>query len=302
MNIIERAGRQLGLKPSKSLVERAADHLSGAALSDGETAKASAGVSGPEAVRIVRPRRETPQQIEIDFDRLRKMGFALPGEQSPLAEQFRLIKRPLLSAAFSCSQTPPSRNANVIMVTSANPGEGKTFVATNLAFSMASEHDLHVLLIDADFPNPAVPRVLGFEASTGLVDVVSDSSIDLADALIRTNIDNLTLLASGPTRPGSSELLASARMARFVDEISARYPDRITIFDSPPVLARSEPIILSKHVGQVVIVMEAERTSRTALDETIELIGSDRIAGVVLNKAPAVGREQFGSYYGIYGH
>jgi exopolysaccharide/PEP-CTERM locus tyrosine autokinase len=303
MNIIERAGRQLGLKSTKSLVEIAA-----ARLADVETLvkpQAPADSIEPTAPRPTRspqpPRlpRATQRQATIDFERLRRMGFALPGDQSAVAEEFRIIKRPLLSAAFS-AERPRPRNANVILITSARPHEGKTFISTNLAISMASEHDLHVLLIDADFPHPEIPAVLGIKAEAGLIDVVSEPFLDLAEALIRTNIDNLTLLPSGPKRRGATELLASARMASFVDDIAARYPDRIIIFDSPPALARSEPIVLARHVGQVVLVVEAERTPRAAVEEAIGMIGSERITGVVLNRAPSIVQDQFGSYYGAY--
>jgi protein-tyrosine kinase len=295
MSGIEGAERQLGQR-RQSLMERAAAHLSSlersAALGSDATGAARPHTGGPP--------RETGRRIEIDFERLRRMGFALPGDQSPMAEEFRLIKRPLLTAVHAPRAASSSRNSNVFLITSAHPNEGKTFVATNLAFSIASEHDFHVVLIDADFPNPAIPNLLGFERGSGLVEVVSGAA-DLPDVLIGTNIENLTLLSSGQAHPVSSELLASGRMARFVDEISARYPDRIVIFDTPPVLVRSDPIALAKHVGQVVLVMEAERTSRAALDEAIELIGPERIGGVVLNKAPALAREHFGKFYGRYG-
>lgn len=297
MNLIERAGRQLGLKSDRSVVEKAAERLAGAKL--GAPPQPHADALEPQE-RSAKPRRETRRQVTLDFDRLRGMGFALPGDQSSIAEEFRLIKRPLLSAAQTTGPAS-AKNANVVMVTSAHPDEGKTFVAVNLAFSMASEHDLHVLLIDSDFPNPEIPDVLDFQAEAGLIDVVSEPYLDLADAMIRTNIDNLTLLPAGLKRAGSTELLASARMARFVDEISGRYRDRIIIFDSPPVLVRSEPMVLAKHVGQVVFVIEAERTARTAFEEAISLIGGERIGGVVLNKAPSVAQDQFGRYYAGYG-
>jgi receptor protein-tyrosine kinase len=304
MSIVERAGKRLDSQPAKSLVELAADRLSAAvpdAVIAGDTR-----VADEKKPSVSRARadsgRETRRQITIDFDRLRSMGFALPADQSAIAEEFRLIKRPLLSIAFS-EDGSARENRNVIMVTSAVPNEGKTFVATNLALSMASEHDVHVLLVDADVAKPSIPRVFGFEAETGLVDAVANDAIDVADILVGTNIENLTILPAGPARPGTSELLASARMVRFVSDISRRYSNRIIIFDSPPVLARSEPIVLAKHVGQVVLVVEAERTSRTAIDEALALLGPDRVGGVVLNKAPhVIGNEGFGQgYYGYYG-
>ena len=222
MNIIERAGKRLGVKPIKSHVELAADRLS-ASQRDIATPDATLAASkmrpGQSAVLATR-HQETRRQITIDFDRLRAMGYAPPADQSAVAEEFRLIKRPLVAVALG--QTPSTRaNHNVIMITSAAPNEGKTFVATNLAFSMASEHDVHVLLVDADVAKPSMPRVLGFDAEMGLVDAVRDETIDLADILVRTNIENLTLLPSGRSRPGVSELLASARMANFVCNMGA---------------------------------------------------------------------------------
>jgi protein-tyrosine kinase len=277
MNIIERAGKRLGLNPATA--QRA-------------TATMRVAVNAPP----VGARRETRRQITIDFDRLREQGFALPVDQTALAEELRLIKRPLLSAAFAQGLTAVE-NSNLIMVTSANPKEGKTFTAINLALSMASEHDVHVLLIDADVANPSIPGILGFEAETGLIDAVTDASIDLADVMIRTNIDNLIVLPAGRPRPGASELLASARMTRFVNEIAKRYADRLILFDSPPVLARSEAMVLAQHVGQVVFVVEAERTSRTAMSEALGMIGNAKLGGVVLNKTPQIPLQEGFGYY-----
>ncbi len=326
MNIIERAGKRLGLTPGKSLVEKAAERLAGEGLS-GELRSGAAGLHPPAAPTgaphgaaapapiasgiaetsliekgLAAPRggavlkkRETRRQSTIDFARLKEKGFALPVDQTALAEELRLIKRPLLSAAFARG-AQEVENSNLIMVTSANPNEGKTFIATNLALSMASEHDVHVLLIDADVANPSIPEVLGFEAEVGLIDAVSDSSIDLADVMIRTNIENLVVLPSGRSRPGASELLASARMTRFVNDIAKRYADRVIIFDSPPMLARSEAMVLAQHVGQVVFVVEAERTSRTAVNEALGMIGQ-KLGGIVLNKTPQIPLQEGFGYY-----
>jgi receptor protein-tyrosine kinase len=340
MNIIERAGKRLGLTPGKSLVEKAAERLAhdglGGGLSgagglhppapqpspkpspkSGSTigaaaplAKAETGhaeslvekaekglgeksLGAPRAAAL--KKRETRRQSTIDFARLKEKGFALPVDQTALAEELRLIKRPLLASAFARG-IQEVENSNLIMVTSANPNEGKTFIATNLALSMASEHDVHVLLIDADVANPSIPTVLGFEAEEGLVDAVSDPSIDLADVMIRTNIENLVVLPSGRPRPGASELLASARMTRFVNDIAKRYADRVIIFDSPPMLARSEAMVLAQHVGQVVFVVEAERTSRTAVNEALAMIGQ-KLGGVVLNKTPQIPLQEGFGYY-----
>jgi receptor protein-tyrosine kinase len=216
-----------------------------------------------------------------------------------VAEEIRLIKRPLLTNAFA---TPKRvENANLIMVTSAGPSEGKTFVAANLALSMASEHDVHVLLIDADVAKPSVPRIFDFKAEIGLLDVVEDPSLDLADVLIRTSIEDLSILPAGRYSTLSNELLASARMVSFVNDIARRYNDRIVIFDSPPLLARTEPSVLARHVGQIVFVVQAEKTSRVAMNEALSLLGKDKLGGVVLNRTHSLyGSERFGQYYRYY--
>ena len=304
MNIIERAGKRLGLNPSKSLVEKAAERFEAADVAAEVAARAPSAAAArpalrapsPSAGREVGARRETRRQATIDVERLRRLGFALPVDQTALAEELRLIKRPLLGAAFAQGGSGVE-NSNLIMVTSANPKEGKTFTAINLALSMASEHDVHVLLIDADVANPSIPALLGFEAEVGLIDAVSDATIDLADVMVRTNIDNLIVLPAGRPRPGASELLASARMTRFVNDIAKRYADRVILFDSPPVLARSEAMVLAQHVGQVVFVVEAERTSRTAMSEAVGMIGGNKLGGVVLNKTPQIPLQEGFGYY-----
>src|ERR1700758_2588895 len=203
MSIVERAGKRLDSQPAKSLGELAADRLSaagpGAVVADDTRAADEKKPSVSPAREDLG--RETRRQIAVDFDRLRSMGFALPADQSAIAEEFRLIKRPLLGMALS-KDGPARENRNVIMITSAAPNEGKTFVATNLALSLASEHDVHVLLVDADVAKPSIPRLLGFEAEVGLVDAVADGAIDIADMLIRTNIENLTILPAGHAKPG----------------------------------------------------------------------------------------------------
>ena len=303
MDLIERAGQKLGIPTRKSLVEKVADRA--------EPAPA-APVAPPPVVEVPRaglPRqaeaeaaadkRRSRQFLEIDMERLREMGFAPPGDQSIVAEEIRLIKRPLLTNAFAASKRV--ENANLIMVTSAGPSEGKTFVAANLALSMASEHDVHVLLIDADVAKPSVPRIFDFKAEIGLLDVVEDPSLDLADVLIRTSIEDLSIMPAGRYSTLSNELLASARMVSFVNDIARRYNDRIVIFDSPPLLARTEPSVLARHVGQIVFVVQAEKTSRAAMNEALSLLGKDKLGGVVLNRTHSLyGSERFGQYYRYY--
>lgn len=287
MNLIERAGRRLaeaqGRRPEETR-ELPGDPMQGPGL---------------RADAPGRVRQNNQQYVELDIQRLRGMGYTVPADQSALAEEFRLIKRALLDAAFGKARDE-SGNPNLIMVTSCAPNEGKTFTAINLALSMAFEHDTRVLLLDADVVKPSIPRVLGFEAKRGLIDAVLDPSIDLADVLIRSSVKNLMLLAAGQSTALSSELLASAKMAHFVDEIAKRFADGVVVLDSPPVLARSEATVLARHVGQIVFVVEAERTSKAVIEDALRLLDRKRVRFIMNKAAPAPLRGGFGKYYYPY--
>lgn len=298
MNLIERASRRMGRNAEKSVVEKAAERLTAPASNPaaGAQTRQEVGAAGVAADGAMSAERSTQQQITVDLERLRGMGMAPPGEESVLGDEIRIIKRPLIDNVFSAT-APRLENANLIMVTSAGPNDGKTFVASNLAMSIASEHGVHVLLIDADLTHPSVPRTFGFEANRGLIDAVASATPDLTDILIRTNIDNLTLMPAGRHVALANELLASQKMGHFVNDIARRYPDRIIIFDSPPLLARSEASVLAKHVGQIVFVVEAERTTRSAITDALRLVDQQKYIGFVLNKTPsAFLREGFGQY------
>jgi len=235
----------------------------------------------------------------IDFARLQDAGFITPTVvDSPLLNEFRLIKRPLIQNALGRSAGPIA-HGNLIMVTSSLPGEGKSFVALNLALSIAAEVDSTVLLVDADVVIPALPKLLGIEPDKGLMDVLSEPALGLGDVLLRTNVSRLALLLAGTPHRGASEWLASDAMTRLLKEISSRYPDRIVVFDSPPLLATTESRVLASRMGQVVVVVEAERTTHGVLESALSTLEACPVVMTVLNKAH---EPDAGSYYGYYGH
>jgi receptor protein-tyrosine kinase len=248
--------------------------------------------------------RRTRNRVKLDMEGMRAAGVVTSyTDRSHIAEEFRLIKRPLLLKAFA---QPPDdiANGNLIMVTSSRAGEGKTFCAVSLAMSIAQERDLTVLLVDADVAKPDIPRVLGIETNKGLVDLIADDhdSLDLSDVLVRTDLENLTLLPAGRQHHLATELLASEKMDKFVKDIARRYSDRVVIFDSPPVLQSSVPGVLALHVGQVLFVVEAEHTGQPSVDTALGLISSCKDISLLLNKAPQSGKnDRFGAYYG-YGY
>ncbi len=238
----------------------------------------------------------------INLARLHRMGVVAPdAEKSQIAEEFRIIKRPLIANAFG-QGTARVKNGNMIMITSALPGEGKSFCAINLAISMALEMDRTVLLIDADVAKPRVPEYLGIHADKGLLDVLQDKNLKLSDVMIKTDIAKLTILPAGRTYKRATELLASDAMTRLVEDIGNRYPDRIILFDSPPLLATSEAGVLATHMGQIVMVVEAERTSQEAVREALSHLQSCDVVNMLLNKAtPTPGADYYYGYYGSYG-
>lgn len=257
-------------------------------------------VQGPTPAAVPR----TSRQVKLDFDRLRRLGVITPNtpDTTQIAEEFRIIKRPLLLKAFGESVGFAQGNNHLIMVTSARPGEGKTFVSMNLAMSMASEQNLNVLLIDADVKNPSLPRLMGLETDKGLLDVLTDDALDLSDVILRTDIENLSFIPTGRPHQQSTELFASRKMAGLVQDIARRYNDRVVIFDAPPVLASSEPGVLALHVGQMVFVVESEVTSRRAVEEALAHVKGCGNISLVLNKSRSwLGKAQFGTYYGYPG-
>jgi protein-tyrosine kinase len=251
----------------------------------------------PEA-RPARPESRTSRTVQVDRDRLRKQSIITPdGERTPIAEGFRRIKRQILARAHNPKASAP---ANLVMVTSALPGEGKTFCAINLAISIALEMDHNVLLVDADVAKPNVLEVLGLNAEVGLIDLLRDRRIALADVMYKTDIGKLTLLPRGTAHKHATELLASGAMDELLGELSERYRDRIVVFDSPPLLAASEAATLAGKMGQIVIVVEAGKTTQAALKAALGHVDSSKVAGLVLNKGhgPGLGYGDYGYGYG----
>ena len=230
-------------------------------------------------------------------DRLHERRMLVPGSSEvQMLEEYRRIKRPVL---MNIANNPDQENANLIMVTSSSPAEGKTFTSINLAISIAMELDKTVLLVDADVHKPAASDILGVGDRPGLVDVLSSEDVSLASVLVKTDIPSFSLLPVGKERIDANELLSSNAMAELMRELSHRYHDRVIIIDTPPVLVANEAAVLSNLVGQVIVVVEAEKTKKTLLDDALSAITlRNKSVGLVLNKARI--RPDRYSYYGSY--
>jgi len=252
-------------------------------------------VAEPETPVVEAPERVS-REVAIDLDRLGALGYLTPiPVNRSLADELRVIKMQLIkNVELATSQ---GQRGNLILVTSAVPGEGKTFFSMNLAMSLAMEVDRHALLVDADVLRPSVVSRYGIEAPLGLLDLMTRPELDVADVMLRTNVPKLSLLPAGTPTHKSTELLASAGMEQLLTELSERYADRLVIFDAPPLLVATEARLLAQRVGQVVMVVEANRTDSHAVAQAFAAVESCPLVSSVLNRCPS---PSAGSAYGYY--
>ena len=302
------------IKSSGSLVERAAEMYDfGAALRGTSAPVVPADEVAPVAAPItavpvtyaaaMQPRAQysaTTRVAEINRERLAAHNFIAPdGPVSGLSEEFRIVKRQLLLAARGGKGVDAVPHGERILVCSANPDEGKTYCAINLALSMASEKDNRVLLVDADFAKPSVLSTLGIEGGPGFMDALADDSVEAESFIIETDIEGLSILPAGTRTNQDTEYLAAARTAQIIDDLTRNDPSRIIIFDSPPALAASPASVLALHVGQVLMIVHADETTDSALRDALSLLSGCEHVQLLLNrtKFSPTGRK-FGNYYG----
>ena len=253
-----------------------------------------------EKVAVEATNVEKKDTLALDKVSLAERGYLIDnGTRKSIKDEFRQIKRKLLNNAFG-NASKTLHHSNLIMVSSAKPNEGKTFVAINLALSIALEQDKTVLLIDADVLRPSVVRELGVEDSPGLIEYLLGKSEKVSDIIYNTDIDKLKLIPAGKPHHLSNELLASEKMATLANELANRYPDRIVIFDCPPLIGVTETLVLASLMGQGVIVVEESKSSIADVQAATRHLNEDLALGLVLNKAIRSHKDLYG-YYG-YGY
>jgi protein-tyrosine kinase len=278
-----------------SIVERALKRL-----------QSDASASGSRRVfgKVVETRTPTSEVaalrvISIDQNALRAAGLLAPTHQArELASQYRQIKRPLIAAAMGGKGQESLPNGRLIMVASALTGEGKTFTAINLSFSMAMEKDLDVVLVDGDVPKPQISTMFGVQSERGLLDAVIDPAIDPEQLILPTDVPNLFVLPAGTRSDRATELLASERMVDVTNRLLQRAERRIFLFDSPPLLLTTEAPALAELAGQIVVVVRAEYTERHALLDALSRLPEGRTPSLVLNQST---QKSSGYYYYGYG-
>jgi len=243
--------------------------------------------------------RDLKPLVEIQVEKLRAEGrLPLEHMSRQIDEEMRRIKWPLLAAIAGRGGVTPARN-NIIQVTSALPAEGKTFTSLNLAMSIAKDREMRVILVDGDVARPGLTPTLGLSDHRGLNDALDNDSLEVATAVLPTDVRGLHLLPIGRRAESATELLASARMRQVVDELGRLDDNAIVLLDSPPMLLTSEAQVLASLFGQVVLVVAAGRTPQQAVVDALGIIGEGPRVGLVLNQA--LHDNNVGGYYG-YGY
>jgi protein-tyrosine kinase len=240
--------------------------------------------TSPEKAAFKAPAVPSGGTVNISLPALRAAGLSAPeDEQYQLAQQYRQIKRPLITKAMGRG-APRLPNGHMIMVASALAGEGKTFTAINLALSMSMEKDVHVLLVDADVAKPLLSGLLGLRDAPGLLDLLGDSGLDVESVILRTNIPNLSVLPAGRHSHEATELLASARMEEVMRAIAQHDERRLALFDSPPLLLTTESPAIAQVAGQVVMVVRADTTPQEAVLAALSYVRGHPAVSLVLNQ------------------
>jgi len=242
------------------------------------------------------------KRMVLDTLAMRTRGY-LPeeGKDRQFADHFRRIKRPLVDKALSGDTT--AGDPRVIMITSALPGDGKTFTSINLALSMALERDISALLVDCDVAKRHVSDIVGLKEEAGLLDALVDESMDVESLVVQTNLRGLSVLPAGKRVEATAELLSSNRMRQIIAHLFARNPRRVLLLDSPPLLITNEGRTLVKNAGQVVLVVRAGYTARHAVQDAVGLFDAQQAGGIILNHMALSGGEDYYGYgsYGSYG-
>ena len=275
---------------SIGLIERAAALLRQREATEHEplpsARDADAGPAGPELV--------------LDRGRLASYGITMPSSgRSRTVEEFRLVKRNLMTQLSQGNLIADQRSGRLIMVTSARPGEGKTFISLNLALAFASERDVKALLVDVDTQHSSLQTILGIPGQEGIVDVLAGNH-ELSEVLIQTNVPNLMVLPSGRGGPHVPELFSSNQMSILMTEMTRRFADRYIIIDTPPCMASSDAAALAPLVGQIVFIVEAHHTQQVEIEASLSMLSACPRISLLLNKSDTLASEHFGSYEYYY--
>ncbi len=297
-NTIEKALQKQKEEQQKASAAKQDDLVGrGSSISQTVDVSSSADTSAVDEYSVDPIKDANAKMLKIDLKSIEDKGFVgLESARNLINEEYREIKRKLLQNAFGPLSSTISKS-NIIMVSSARPSEGKTFTAVNLALSIAAEQDKTVLLVDADVLKPNVLKTLGLNETIGLMEYLLGTVDDLGSVIYHTNVPKLRIIPAGQTHHLSTELLASTVMKDTIEEFSTRYPDRVVIIDTPPLIGINESAILANLAGQAVIVVEEGRSKLNDIQSAVERLNPDMAIGFVVNKST-----QFSDKGGYYGY
>lgn len=296
MSLVERALKKI--QESRAAVPPALEvHV--AAASPVAPARVPRTQPGAAVARSPAEPRDPPSRIvHVDRTALRAETILAPEHQErQVADQYRQIKRPIIANALGLGG-PKVPGGELVMIASALAGEGKTFTSINLALSIAMEKDISVVLVDADVAKPRVSAIFGLSQERGLLDLLRDESLDVDSLILPTDVPRLSMLPAGKRSDTATELLASARMQQLIELLRSGDPNRIVLFDSPPLLLTSESRVLATLVGQITLVVKAGSTPQRAVLDALDLLGEGRPIGLVLNQCDEQTRTGYYQYYG----
>lgn len=217
-----------------------------------------------------------------------------------ISEEYRIVVGRVMRATWDTGEADGLRN--LLMITSARPGEGKSFTALNLAGSIAQNGPDKVLLVDVDSKPRSISLQLGLAGRQGFLDLVADPTLSPASVAMPTEIPNLSIIPIG-TRQTEAILPSGSRpYTPVIERLGRMFPRHLVILDAPPCLSTSDPHTISPHVGQVVMVVEAERTQRNEVEAALDLVRVCPRITVLLNKVRLTTSNTFGAYdyYGSY--
>jgi len=241
----------------------------------------------------------TGSGIVLDRVALLAEGLIPPSqEERQIAEQFRQVKRPLVTRALGVAENAETlASPRVIAITSALPGEGKTFTSLNLALSLAMERDLNVLLIDGDVAKAHLSVLLGLGREPGLLDAIQLVGTDIETLLHPTDTPHLAVLGAGQRSDRSTEMLASRRMNEILAALVANDPSRVVVMDCPPLLLTNESRVVMGLAGQVLVVVKSAKTAQRDVVEALTHVPPGRAIGMVLNQSLS---KNSAGYYGYH--
>jgi len=312
LNLIQRAMQQASLKRAESepavedrrepvmeLQDAAIVHQPHVVAEPRETQRRANGQAS--AAPLAQPQRAEPQALRLNAHKLKEARMVTPDNRASVTyNEFRSIKRKLLPL----TRDPDTRAStkNIVMITSALAGEGKTYTALNLAICLAAEKNLDVILVDGDVVRSSITEFFEGAPNEGLLDLLTGRRQQIDEVLQRcADVPNLHVLFSGRRDDSSPELLASQRMADVCSALSHRFRESIVVIDAPPVLATAEPSALAMHVHHLIMVVAAGQVARHHIEDALAGVAACPSISLVLNKSPEWQRSTPYPYYYNYG-